>query len=453
MQVLHKIYFCSSFLSSDSGTSSNFGNTKATHDHPKPNLEATFFTNLSDQSKPVSCSNLVLAKIPSDIFDKLYESAAGSFEQCPIAVATSKQGSKRLSALITQLSNTKHVAELKRDSKGRVPFIVPYSDEREIEVGEGEIKTRATLFICSIEVIVRAVKMEATQTQRAQKRAEERQRDEELKMSYITALHEQNSAASKIQSVIRMIKFKREFPRMKEEFIAARRIQSCMRAFLFRRLMGTLSRFRLAATKVQTIVRMWIAPTIRFKTLLMTTKSGSGVYCSEVEQDGQVLEYRIEMSDGECYDRMKRDNNNPKQSSHMCITTGEFTKIMEGCNEYQKAVKTLYDNCRYFKYETSRSDRREKGVANQLAELLMKALLLKSEDRELILSRRVIQASQRRESLLLAVNLFATYVNSPIQASMKMQLLVLDSAWRMNSHGCLRGRLILRYWMKILIVF
>ena len=75
MQVLHKIYFCSSFLSSDSGTSSNFGNTKATHDHPKPNLEATFFTNLSDQSKPVSCSNLVLAKIPSDIFDKLYTRA------------------------------------------------------------------------------------------------------------------------------------------------------------------------------------------------------------------------------------------------------------------------------------------------------------------------------------------------------------------------------------------
>ncbi|KAK1747424.1 hypothetical protein QTG54_001387 [Skeletonema marinoi] len=507
-QVLHQIYFCSSFLSSDSGTSSNFGNTKATHDHPKPDLEATFFTNLSDLSKPVSCSNLVLAKIPCDIFDKLYESAAGSFEQCPIAVATSKQGSKRLSALITQLSNTKHVAELKRDSRGRVPFIVPDSDEREIEVGEGEIKTRATLFICSIEVIVRAVKMEATQ--RAQKRA-----DDELKMSYITALHEQNSAASKIQSVIRMIKFKREFPRMKEEFIAARTIQSCMRVFLFRRLMGTLSRFRLAATKVQTIVRMWKskrdvcrrvanasspastsalkptsvqsaatiipaasfkqevdthngsndaftlicrskddskkkfgdllrqtqkiyylhgkgpstdieqeqwkvitsvlknwyehglsrllekcsrfevfesedgAATIRFKTLLMTTKSGPGVYCSEVEQDGQVLEYRIGMSDGECYDRVKRDNNNPLQSSKMCMPTEEFTKIMQGCNEYEKAVKTVYENCLYFNYETSRSDRREKGVANQLAELLMKALLLKSEDRELTLSRRV----------------------------------------------------------------
>eukprot|EP00984_Skeletonema_dohrnii_P021318 scaffold10624_cov104-Skeletonema_dohrnii-CCMP3373.AAC.4 len=505
VQVPHEIYFCSSFLSSDSGTSSNFGNTKATHDHPKPDVKATFFTNLSDLSKPVSCRNLVLAKIPCDIFGKLYESAVGSFEQCPIAVATSKQGSKRLSALITQLSNTKHVAELKRDSRGRVPFIVPDSDEREIEVGEGEIKTRATLFICSIEVIVRA-------TQRAQKRAEERQRDEELKMSYITALHEQNSAASKIQSVIRMIKFKREFPRMKEEFIAARTIQSCMRAFLFRRLMGTLSRFRLAATKVQTIVRMWIcrrrrvanasspaftsavkptsvqsaatiipaasfkqdvdthngsndaftlicrskddskkkfgdllkqtkkiyylhekgpstdieqeqwkvitsvlenwcepglsrlldecsrfevfesedgAATIRFKTLPMTTKSGSGVYCSEVEQDGFLLEYRIGMSDGECYDRVKRDNNNPTQSSHMCMPTEEFTKIMQGCNEYEKALETLYDNCRYFKYETSRSDRREKGVANQLAELLMKSLFLKSEDRALTLSRQV----------------------------------------------------------------
>ena len=51
------------------------------------------------------------------------------------------------------------------------------------------------------------------------------------------------------------------------------------------------------------------------------------------------------------------------------MSTEEFTKIMHGCAEYEKAaVETLREHCPYFKYEQSRGDRREKSIANEIAE-------------------------------------------------------------------------------------
>lgn len=61
------------------------------------------------------------------------------------------------------------------------------------------------------------------------------------------------------------------------------------------------------------------------------------------------------------------------------MSTEEFTKIMHGCAEYEKAaVETLREHCPYFKYEQSRGDRREKSIANDISPL-MKSMLDKSE--------------------------------------------------------------------------
>jgi len=161
-----------------------------------------------------------------------------AIERCRITAST-KEDDDSFDQLTSILHKNEIVAVLKKDSSGRSAFIVP----NRCGLDEGEIGNEATLYFGKVEAIVSASKAAEAQKQLAdamKRKAEEQRRDEEERERVLAAIRLLHSAATKIQSQFRRMKFVRLLFQTKTKFVAARTIQSVTRRLLARRVVALL---------------------------------------------------------------------------------------------------------------------------------------------------------------------------------------------------------------------
>ena len=206
-----------------------------------PLVQATFLTHMNTATtKAISSSNLVVGTLKLHDFEEMRKNLVDSqaIERCRITAST-KEDDNSFNQLTSILHKNEIVAVLKKDSSGRSAFIVP----NRCGLDEGEISNEATLYFGKVEAIVSASKAAEAQKQLAdamKRKAEEQSRDEEERERVLAAIRLQHSAATKIQSQFRRMKFVRLLFQTKTKFVAARTIQSVTRRLLARRVVALL---------------------------------------------------------------------------------------------------------------------------------------------------------------------------------------------------------------------
>jgi hypothetical protein len=201
-----------------------------------PLVKATFLTHMNTATtKAISSSNLLVGTLKLHDFEEKRKNLVGSqaIERCRITAST-KEDDDSFNQLTSILHKNEIVAVLKKDSSGRFAFIVP----NRCGLDEGENGNEVTLYFGKVEAIVSAIK-----AAEAQKReAEEQRRDKEERERVLAAISLHHSAATKIKSQFRRMKFVRLFFQTKTEFVAARTIQSVTRRLLARRIVALLQK-------------------------------------------------------------------------------------------------------------------------------------------------------------------------------------------------------------------
>jgi len=194
----------------------------------------------TEATKPISNSNAVVGALKLHDFEETMKNLVGSqaIERCRITAST-KEDDNSFNQLTSILHKNEIVAVLKKDKIGRSAFIVP----NRCGLDEGEIGNEATLYFGKVEAIVSASKAAEAQKQLAdaiKRKAEEQRRDEEERERVLAAISLHHSAATKIQSEFRRMKFVRLLFQTKTKFVAARTIQSVTRRLLARRVVALL---------------------------------------------------------------------------------------------------------------------------------------------------------------------------------------------------------------------